>query len=553
MALAYLVLAAWRVSRRSLWLDELHTAWTVSGPWSEIPALAGGGNQQPYYFAALKPFYETVSWLGVQPEVALRLPSIVAWLAIAVGVGLAVKRFRWGGGAVILAVGLVVLDQRQLFYGTEARVYMQQQLLGLIGWLAVWWLCEVGEAKPRRLQAAAAVWLSSSAAVCLLHLASIAVVFCQCGVLLALGLWARRDSRLSKLPMAVRCMVLFFPGVVAALALTSDWWLWNSDPWESSVWERRDAWRSFAGGSRVRDFLRAVQVHWVVLPAVAALVAYRTLQFAFKVAGGRAVDSKSSYLQSASKDVCFWLIAALSPAVLVWGVAWLEVAPMLHQRYLVSCYAPMALAAAAVVSRIPSRPIQLIAAVLGLVTIACMQGSVAQWRAGDLVPWQRVEGWRQASRFVNEQFHDGDRLWVSSGLIEAVGQTPPLEPVVDHYLSYPLRSIYKVMHRSAESEDIALVEPHALLNSSAFWFEQLTRGSPSNAKGPNGAVEKDGAEVADGEQSSMNWVVFRGPPAQMKSVLARLVGQSSGRIAVEVPPRGFGSVSVAKLRVGGGR
>ena len=135
---------------------------------------------------------------------------------------------------MILAVGLVVLDQRQLFYGTEARVYMQQQLLGLIGWLAVWWLCEVGEAKPRRLQAAAAVWLSSSAAVCLLHLASIAVVFCQCGVLLALGLWARRDSRLSKLPMAVRFMVLFFPGVVAALALTSDWWLWNSDPWESS-------------------------------------------------------------------------------------------------------------------------------------------------------------------------------------------------------------------------------------------------------------------------------------------------------------------------------
>jgi hypothetical protein len=213
----------------------------------------------------------------------------------------------------------------------------------------------------------------------------------------------------------------------------------------------------------------------------------------------------------------------------------------------------MALAAAAVVSRIPSRPIQRIAAVLGLVTIACMQGSVAQWRAGDLVPWQRVEGWRQASRFVNEQFHDGDRLWVSSGLIEAVGQTPPLDPVVDHYLSYPLRSIYRVMHRSAESEDIALVEPHALLNSSAFWFEQLTRGSPSNAEGPNGAVEKDGAEVADGEQFSMNWVVFRGPPAQMKSVLARLVGQSSGRIAVEVPPRGFGSVSVAKLRVGGGR
>ena len=34
----------------SLWLDELHTGWTVAGTWSDVSDRAAAGNQTPCYF-----------------------------------------------------------------------------------------------------------------------------------------------------------------------------------------------------------------------------------------------------------------------------------------------------------------------------------------------------------------------------------------------------------------------------------------------------------------------------------------------------------------------
>ncbi len=39
---------AWSSMQQSLWIDELHTAWVSTGPWSEVTARAAAGNQTPF-------------------------------------------------------------------------------------------------------------------------------------------------------------------------------------------------------------------------------------------------------------------------------------------------------------------------------------------------------------------------------------------------------------------------------------------------------------------------------------------------------------------------
>lgn len=108
----------------SLWLDELHTAWTVDTDWQGIGPRANRGNYGPFYFWG--------PWLctrvfGLQ-EWAVRLPSLLA------GIGLTPATYwitsRWFGCRVLgcLAAGLITIDPNALFYSLEARPYALIQI-----------------------------------------------------------------------------------------------------------------------------------------------------------------------------------------------------------------------------------------------------------------------------------------------------------------------------------------------------------------------------------------------------------------------------------------
>ena len=62
----------------SLWLDELHSGWTVAGTWSDVSDRAAVGNQTPCYFWFL--------WIWTRvfghSELALRLPSLLAGVTL---------------------------------------------------------------------------------------------------------------------------------------------------------------------------------------------------------------------------------------------------------------------------------------------------------------------------------------------------------------------------------------------------------------------------------------------------------------------------------------
>src|SRR5688572_19813575 len=64
----------WGPVRESLWIDELHTAWCVSGSLADVAPRAMAGNQSPVFF--------WIEWLLTSlfghNELTFRLPSLIA-------------------------------------------------------------------------------------------------------------------------------------------------------------------------------------------------------------------------------------------------------------------------------------------------------------------------------------------------------------------------------------------------------------------------------------------------------------------------------------------
>lgn len=145
-ALAILVVLAaalrWPLASEPLWVDELHTSWVVGQGSERLAENARDGNQAPLWFY--------LPWLTTRgAEVdgrvnatnpwRLRLPSLLAGLAVPLLTYAAARRLTGLAGPAVFAAALAALDPRFAFYATEARAYATLQvvaLLHLICWLA---------------------------------------------------------------------------------------------------------------------------------------------------------------------------------------------------------------------------------------------------------------------------------------------------------------------------------------------------------------------------------------------------------------------------------
>ena len=91
---------------QSLWLDELHTGWVVIDGFSHLAERAAMGNYGPLYFY--------LTWMSVQAlganELALRLPSLLASVALIPAIYLAVRSWCRSTEAALLAATLVAVD-----------------------------------------------------------------------------------------------------------------------------------------------------------------------------------------------------------------------------------------------------------------------------------------------------------------------------------------------------------------------------------------------------------------------------------------------------------
>ena len=110
-----------------LWLDELHTAWCVSDSFTDVGPRARIGNQSPLYFWLEFLVFKAAG----SDEIALRLLSLVASLALLGCIAWIVWKVSRSYEAVLLATFLAAIDDNFVFYGVEARPYAMVQLVAL--------------------------------------------------------------------------------------------------------------------------------------------------------------------------------------------------------------------------------------------------------------------------------------------------------------------------------------------------------------------------------------------------------------------------------------
>lgn len=545
----------------SLWVDELHTSWTISGEFSEIASRAQAGNQSPLYFWALKLWTEMLGpadWI-------LRLPS---WFASVAVVGLAtaivlpgrtrdevsgpISRLFTGRRVLCcLAIGLWFgLDRIQTFYASEARVYALLQLVVLIGWASA-------VRAPGASKFAACVWCLASVVAVALHIVSLVAVVWQMVVIVACQLKRPADS--SKVVQhQSRWLAWWLAIAIVIVAAAIQLWF------AFGVWERRQQWASFAGDASLLAFIHLFSFLPLLVPVIAGQWISR-----LRSAAGDQDAQRDAKTSDPSTPRWVWWIAAFAPCVTVWAVTGLGIAPMMHRRYLVYCAAPLVILAVQELRLVRSIKLQGCALAVSLVWLILSQGTLANWQQGQVVGWHRLEGWRSAVAWINEDLAQAAsskrpaelwpaELWCASNLIEGNALSLPIDPDLERYLSFPARGTYRVADPRGK-----LVPVFALANerrptglSSSTWLAQWQlHEEQAQSRGQSGSsllVYAIYRGTADDLQRRLS-AIARQIANDTTSAAARDAGQGAAdtcRLEFSQPTTvAFGRVAVAKLRL----
>ncbi len=107
-----------------VWLDELHTAWCVSGSLGDVWSRATQGNQSPIFYWLVYPFYQVLG----ETKWALRSVSLMASLLVLPSLGYVMWRWTRSALAVAAMIALAAVDDTLLFFAAEARPYALVQL-----------------------------------------------------------------------------------------------------------------------------------------------------------------------------------------------------------------------------------------------------------------------------------------------------------------------------------------------------------------------------------------------------------------------------------------
>lgn len=480
----------------SLWVDELHTSWTLASGTDQLSARAHLGNQTPLYFLILWPLTETLG----QAEWVLRLPSVLCWAAAAlVSVRIASgfrDRIAW---QTLLAVSAwILLDRIQLFFATEARVYAMLQLVNLLGWWAVLQTARRShDPRAGRAYLWPMGWILLSLLAVHLHLMGALAVGWQWATLALWLAWNREFMRLGWWLLSI------LPVLLGILPVSMQ---------AANVWQQREQWESFAGDAS----LSSAMYLFPILPLLVPVLVVRMVE-AF-------VDRRTGHGQRVSIDRMIWWIAAAGPWLTAWLVTVVGVAPVLHRRYILCSALPLVLVTVSEWLQIRRPSLRGAALACSLLWLVVSQGTWQNWTQGQLIGWQRGEDWRSAVGWIALRADEGDQLWCASGLIEARRVQLPLAEEMDQYLTFPLRGLYRVQPSGRP------IEPRALVGGPDQWLAQWhSTGNPV---------------------PSQLFIVFRARATSIQSRLDRLVlqAQAAGHVIVRDDPlMEFGSVCIARL------
>ncbi len=460
--LALTVAAAWLrflQCGESLWIDELHTAWTIDAGLSEIPRRAAQGNYSPFYFL--------LPWLSTQlfgmHEWSLRLPSLLAGIALVPACGFVAQRWFRSRALAVLAAVLVTFDPHLLFYSLDARPYAIVQLGAVLhAWLLARCL------RPYRRRGDQIAFCLLGIALAYLHYTTALLLVAEfvCTLIwLALGRDRRAfaESSVCFAVMAIGCV----PAGFAAWPIAARRELWNQFVPQQNNFGTIFPFGTYsyaAAGSlaliRVAGWWRRQRPIFASGPsgpmALSRNGCGRSPGRATRVAKGGKLHDDSAQPGTAAVMVllCCWLLV---PLMITWQTTRSDFARLFLRRYLMFSYPAMILLTSALGLFSPSRRGRLTFAVLVVAATSYVLGPWQQLRQDGRVVRHSHEDWRGAIAAVNEGADESQPVFVRAGLIEesllAKSQSAAAEDVetLREYLLLPVSSLYKL---NAPREDI---------------------------------------------------------------------------------------------------
>lgn len=450
------IVVRWPVCSESLWVDELHSAWTVGGEFDDIASRAALGNQTPWYFYFL---WWWRHWMG-GGELGLRLPSLIA-SAMAAAV-LVVGVTRHGGGILGGAIAglLLAVDRNAIFFGTETRPYAVVMLAVAV---AAWSGAELRRSGSRWARAGLLVACFGGF---LVHVTAAIPLAVLATVWFAWPTTATETQGAGPLGRFWRgprhgFAHWDFLAVVVVMSLV----LWINREVIFHAWEDRSQWSAFGRPRKMRELWTIWPWTWLVLLPVGFWSVVRLI-----TAGGRDGQGGGDVTRPESPPAMV-LAAVLVATLFAWAVSCWGWAPIWHRRFMVGvlpllCAAAggfwgaagsMAMAQAQRWGGGKARSrLAIEIATLALVGLMSSQGTLPQWLRGDTAV-RRGEDWRGAVAFLRQHRQEGDAVFVASELLESrwldrpvedegAGRSEPVGPRLQEYLGYPLRGLYGVDH-----------------------------------------------------------------------------------------------------------
>lgn len=409
----------------SLWLDELHTGWTIQEDVQQVAERARMGNNHPTYFYLP---YATTRLFG-DTEFAIRLPSLLAGLA-AIFTGYCLVRY-WTQSIASAATsaGLLVIDPHFLFYALEARPYALIQWLGLIhAALFVNWMVRSRDDAPDSQQPRwlAVAWTVTAALLFYLHYTSILLLLVELPIAL-FWLTNRQENR------------RFLIAWCAFLGLTC-----FAIPSVLDIYSRRTAWTEFIAIPRVANL-------WTVFPLTPYLGPTVLMWFAslFLKRPDDGETDREIVPHRVRELLLIGLLFAL-PVLLAFAITRMDIARLFLRRYLIVVSGLPMLFVGLLIGRIGWQRFRVAAACVVLIVAACFVGPFVEWRYDGRFVRRSREDWKAAVAAVKAEAEENDVVYVASDLIESDLLTGEENSALfESYCALPMTGFYD--HAGQES------------------------------------------------------------------------------------------------------
>ena len=386
----------------SLWVDELHTSWTIADGFGEVYARAALGNQSPVFFWAQ---WLITAMLG-HSEIVLRSVSWLAANAFLVMLTLFV-RYKTESIAAALSVGiLMAIDSHLIFYANEARPYALLQLCAMLSAFSCYRYAQSNLAKDRF------AWILLTVVSCYLHYTAGLLLFGEFAFLLL----ARRCKTIEGDGPSMRRLIMDL--VVLAMFLLP------TTPHLLDIAGRRVNWEQFINRREFWDVFSVLpSTRFVVASFVAILFALGVERVSLRLrTDARVTDERPPTRRPrlyglVLLSICWFVV----PTAVAFALNNTDVARVFFRRYLVSVIPATYLLIGLLISLPSSARSRAIVAAM-----VVMAGAYESFTIQPISPFVVVkrhsrEDWRTAVAVLNANPRTSNRrglVLLRAGLIE---------------------------------------------------------------------------------------------------------------------------------------